>query len=207
MTVTQGPVAGGCAPFVAADQFAAVAPVFWSKQCALWAIDVVPAPQRNGIDMIPIRSVQTVRRALIGQDGGEHVVLQRSDQALTLHARGSCLIAAPAAFSVLITGSHGLQNAPNVLHRLNKLITPMTTNGASIRTAHQGYDRLRDALIGLDSDLAGMTYRNIAAVLFGDRAAAEDWGGGQSTLKQRVRRTIKRGHNLSNGGYRRLLQV
>ena len=205
--MSQGPVVGVCAPFVAANQFASVAPVFWSKQSALWAIDVVPASQTNGIDMIDIRSAETVRRALIDLDGGEHVVLQRSDQAVTLHAQESCLIAAPVAFSLLITGSHELRHAPRVLHRLNELIAPPTTNGASVRTAHQNYDRLRDALIGLDNDLAGMTYRTIAAVLFGERAAAEDWGGGQSTLKQRVRRTIKRGHNLSNGGYRRLLQV
>jgi hypothetical protein len=182
-----------------------MAPVFWTRKSALWAIDLIAMPGQAAAGSLHIPALDTVRRALIGRDGQEHIVLQRGDRALTMHARGSTLLSGPVAFQVLVDGLPGLWAAPNVLRRFHGLIAPTTSEPVSTRPWSQDYERLRDALIGLDSDLAGITYRNIAAVLFGDRAAAEDWGGSQSSLKQRVRRTINRGHELSNGGYRRLL--
>jgi hypothetical protein len=173
----------------------------------LWAVDLIATPSSEVTGTLDFRNLTTVWRALIDPGGHVHIVLQDGDVALTVHAKGQLLLSRPVSISVLVEGTQGLLHAPNVLHRFRDLISPLTATTKSNVSSVRDYGRLRDALIGLDSDLAGMTYRSIAAALFGEGTAAEDWGGGQSSLKQRVRRTVKRGHDLSNGGYRRLLQI
>ena len=64
----------------------------------------------------------------------------------------------------------------------------------------------RTALIGLDGKRAGATRREIARVIYGDTAVAAQWSDPSETMKDRVKRSIKRGERLMNGGYRALLR-
>jgi len=66
--------------------------------------------------------------------------------------------------------------------------------------------RLLQILRALDGRRAGASYRDIAVVLFGPERVAKDWGDDGDHLKNHVRRLVKRGEVLVNGGYRRLLQ-
>ena len=60
-------------------------------------------------------------------------------------------------------------------------------------------------LQALDGTLAGASQRGVAEVLFGHAAVAERWYD-DSDLRAQVRRLIRRGQTLMDGGYRHLLQ-
>ncbi len=59
-------------------------------------------------------------------------------------------------------------------------------------------------LQALDGTLAGASQRGVAEVLFGHAAVTERWHD-DSDLRAQVRRLIRRGQTLMDGGYRRLL--
>ena len=63
--------------------------------------------------------------------------------------------------------------------------------------------RLRNALIALDGYAAGASYRDVAAVIFGEDRVAREWP--DPSLKDRIRRSLRRGQAYANGGYRRLI--
>jgi len=60
-------------------------------------------------------------------------------------------------------------------------------------------------LQALDAILAGTSLRQTAEGLFGISAVAEGWHT-DSGLRSRVRRLVRRGQTLMDGGYRRLIQ-
>ena len=64
---------------------------------------------------------------------------------------------------------------------------------------------LRNALIALDGELAGLRHREIATVIYGDQRVAEEWSSPARDMKNRISRAVKRGVNLMRGGYRNLL--
>lgn len=66
-------------------------------------------------------------------------------------------------------------------------------------------DRLELTLRALDGWISGASQKEIAISLFGARVEG-DWGRGHDYLKSQVRRFIKRGRWLMEGGYRRLLR-
>lgn len=62
------------------------------------------------------------------------------------------------------------------------------------------------SLQALDGVLAGASQRQVAEAVFGRRAVAERWHA-DGDLRAQVRRMIRAGKTLMNGGYRRLLQL
>lgn len=65
--------------------------------------------------------------------------------------------------------------------------------------------RLARTLQALDGWLAGASYREIAAAVFGERRVREDWGKG-SSLRDATILLVKSGRALMEGGYRTLLK-
>jgi hypothetical protein len=61
-------------------------------------------------------------------------------------------------------------------------------------------------LQALDGTQAGASQREVAEVLFGTESVAARWHD-DSDLRAQVRRLIRRGRTLTNGGYRRLLHL
>ena len=61
-------------------------------------------------------------------------------------------------------------------------------------------------LQALDGTLAGASQRGVAEVLFGITAVTERWYD-DGDLRAQVRRLIRRGQTLTDGGYRHLLQL
>jgi hypothetical protein len=79
---------------------------------------------------------------------------------------------------------------------------------AAIVTARPGRKAMLHmrTLQALDGTLAGASQRGVAEALFGLAAVAECWYH-DGDLRAQVRRLIRRGHTLTEGGYRRLLQI
>ena len=65
--------------------------------------------------------------------------------------------------------------------------------------------RHRDALMALDLRLTGRSYRQIAIAIYGENAVQNDWNNPNQTMKNRLIRSVKRGSQMMNGGYRKLL--
>lgn len=65
--------------------------------------------------------------------------------------------------------------------------------------------RLRDALIALDGELAGVRRREIGEAIFGAEVVKDDWDGGVNSYKQRTKRLVDKGFALMRSGYRKLL--
>lgn len=66
--------------------------------------------------------------------------------------------------------------------------------------------RLSHVLSALDGRLAGRTDREIAISLFGNARVSADWSDPGGWLRDRVRRAVRRGLHLMNGGYLQLLR-
>tara|TARA_B100000614_G_scaffold188033_1_gene169015 strand:- start:1283 stop:2158 length:876 start_codon:yes stop_codon:yes gene_type:complete len=67
-------------------------------------------------------------------------------------------------------------------------------------------EKLRDAIIALDGELAGVPRRRIASAIFGENLVAEDWDGGVNSYKQRTKRLVDKGLSLMRYGYKKLLR-
>jgi hypothetical protein len=65
--------------------------------------------------------------------------------------------------------------------------------------------KLAAIVVALDGRTSGLSYRQIATLLFGEARVAEDWNGPSRSLKDRTRRMVRRGVDLVAGGYRELL--
>jgi hypothetical protein len=66
--------------------------------------------------------------------------------------------------------------------------------------------RLKRVLRALDGSLAGASHRQIAVMLFGGAWVEAEWCAAGRPLRDKVRRTIHRGHTLTRGEYRSLLR-
>lgn len=65
--------------------------------------------------------------------------------------------------------------------------------------------RLRIVLQALDGWLAGAPYRDIALALYGEARVEADWSDPRDYLRDQVRRAVRRGRALMDGGYRAFL--
>lgn len=66
-------------------------------------------------------------------------------------------------------------------------------------------EKLREALIALDGELAGVPRRRIAEAIFGADAVKRGWDDGDESYKKRTKRLVEKGLLLMNIGYRELL--
>ena len=65
--------------------------------------------------------------------------------------------------------------------------------------------KLKNALIALDGQLAGISQRRIAEAIFGAETVRQDWDKGPRSYKSKTRRLIKKGVRIMKTGYRDLL--
>jgi hypothetical protein len=66
--------------------------------------------------------------------------------------------------------------------------------------------RLKTVLQALDGAMSGASHREIAIGIYGQERVAADWNDPKENLKDHIRKTIRRGFRLMNGGYRSFLR-
>ncbi|MEM6554385.1 MAG: DUF2285 domain-containing protein [Pseudomonadota bacterium] len=66
-------------------------------------------------------------------------------------------------------------------------------------------EKLRDTIIALDGELAGVSRRRIAEVIFGKNIIASAWNDGSQCYQKRTKRLVEKGEELMAYGYRNLL--
>ncbi len=191
--------------FCFADSDNADAIVLWCpEQCPL----VLPVTAQDvskrlhsPVDLARLPCLIVLHRS---DDGRQHVLLRKGDRDLQLCATGAD-ISSPVVLHVdaiwpACRVAHSLQalDCLNALHATGQMpprLFPPEPRGA----------RLRFVIQALDGSLAGASHRQIATALFGSARVRSDWSDPGDHLRDRVRRAIRRGRALMNGGYRDFL--
>ncbi len=140
---------------------------------------------------------------LIEPCGVEQVLLRRDTRIVQLRCVGDSIIVEPSAIGPVINEFPQIQNKAQVLQRLTELYQG---DGKPDNTAWAPAAlRLRDALIAFDGRALGMTYREIAMLIFGEERVHRDWSDIDRILKNRTIRAVKRGRRFVDGDYVKLL--
>ena len=115
---------------------------------------------------------------------------------------GMACVYAVRACRVPCTRYRAFAAALDKLDRLTVQADPPTTRPRPVATALLELHTLQ----ALDATLAGASLREVAEGLFGTDAVAADWFS-DGSLRSRVRRLVRRGQMLMDGGYRRMAQL
>ena len=188
----------GLTRFVDPALLASEAPIDWIEELGVAKIDaVVRKPSKGERSDVHLAELQCVRHIVVSPDGGETVLINTSEKALTLRLCGTTALRDPVCLTFQIAGMGALPGTGRSLQSLPDLLAggPRKFN----RSRRQLL--LRDALVALDGRQAGATYRDVAVVIAGVERARTAWRSSDHSLKDRLRRALKSGERLRNGRY------
>ncbi len=123
---------------------------------------------------------------------------------LQLFCVGDSIAIEPCAVGFLANDVPDVRPKTNLMVGFADLYRDRNPGQAATGWAQQSLS-LRNALIAVDGSMNGASHREIAAMIFGTRAVAEDWSGGHGWMKSRIGRAINKGHGLVRGGYQDLI--
>ncbi len=188
-------------PSVAARQ----APVFWHVAALKQVVRVRAAPpaRRENVTPLTLSSFTVGRTAAIGVDDAPLVLMKGPGVHIPLEIHDVAVLTNPFVPVFEIDGFADLNTQTELLKRLHRFAEQAPSGGS--RPAFAIDERLHHALIALDESLRGKTYRQIAITIFGEKKVAEEWQGPSQFLKDRTRRLVAKGTELTKGGYRDLL--
>jgi hypothetical protein len=186
---------------------AASAAVWWDPRACPHVLPLVACRCRAGdvarafrLSDIPCRT-----RLLLGSDGQQHLLFRDAERALQLTVSGASLLEPVHLLTEALVGPHVRPARLAALQAFNQVCQHGRIPSSRLPDAsHRRRSRL--VLQALDGWLAGATQRQIATALFGAARVDADWGDPRGHLRDRVRRAIRRGRALMEGGYRSLLQ-
>ena len=143
------------------------------------------------------------RRAVLIEGEREFIQLKRGLKHITLVASGASVRTGSLRVSFECQGLSAIKTMATNLNLLDQISNhPLAGEKADWTNATL---RLRDCLIALDGSLMGLSYRDIATILYGKERTDEAWNSPSRSLKDRVRRLVKRGHDLMSHDYLSLL--
>jgi len=179
--------------------------VFWSPEIASPALQALIEPAKSPGQANFALSRFAVDISILFDIAGRHqIVFKSRRQSLLLTVTGTADLAGPARITFLTHGAEGAARAPRAFAAFNACLSPQHKANHARRTTT--LLRRRNALIALDGDAAGASYREISTVMFGVKDTAESWSSLNNPRKDQVRRALQRGQALIAGGYRKLLK-
>ena len=193
----------GLSRFVDPATRAPEATIDWTEELGAAKIDAgARAPCQGEPPDVDIADLQCVRHIVVSADGGETMLINTSDKALSLRRRGTTALRGPVCLTFQIAGMRALPDAGRSILSLPDILTsrPRKFN----RSRRQLL--LRGALIALDGRAAGATYREVAVVFVGAESARAAWKNSDQSLKDRKRRALKAGMAFRNGRYQTLIE-
>ena len=158
-----------------------------------------PVPEPS----LVLPGLPSLEHILIDNRQRQHVVLRGNGASLQLLITGTDVSVRPTAVTFLVPGLAAIREtcehfvtllrilsfAP--VHRRSSFWTPTKT-------------KLRAALVALDARAAGASHYDAAVFLHGIDYVERNWHTG---LKRSMRHHLRRGFELSRGGYRKLLRA
>jgi len=157
-------------------------------------------------DAIPLRFSEVGCRTtvLLLPDGTQHVLLQDGGQTLQLAVAGASVFSPVRLLTDAVIDPRHFRARLDALTGLNGLIVDGKFPSRN-RSDDSRRRRLRVVLQALDGWLAGTSQRDIGVALFGEARVEADWRDPRDYLRDQVRRAVRRGRELMDGGYRKLL--
>ncbi|MGX9182134.1 DUF2285 domain-containing protein [Mesorhizobium sp. BHbdii] len=156
------------------------------------------------IDSLDLATLFCRTSILLTGDGHQHVLVEDGGRSLQLAASGTNLLEPARLNSTVLWPPTHVKQRLNGLECLNSIRwtgkLPSRFFPAEPRRA-----RLRWVLRALDGSITGAPHREIGIALFGKARVERDWADPGDHLRDIVRRAIKRGRSLMNGGHRRFL--
>lgn len=149
-----------------------------------------------------VTALPSLEHILVDISGRQHVVLRANGAALQLLIEGADVAVAPVAITFLVRGLAALREASDHLAALRRILSPASRRLAPPRWTPTTR-KLRDAVVAIDGRDAGASYYEVAVVLHGVEYVERNWRTG---LKRSMRHHLRRGLELSRGGYRNLLR-
>ncbi|BCM17691.1 DNA -binding domain-containing protein [Mesorhizobium sp. J8] len=137
---------------------------------------------------------------LILAEGAQYVLLEHAGRHLQLAVSGASVL------RPVLIHTDAIWPAADLRHRLWALecLNVLNAHGRLPKRLFRPEARcrrLRFVLRALDGSLAGASYRDIAEVLLGQARVHADWADPRDHLRDRIRRAVRRGRALMNGGY------
>jgi len=160
-------------------------------------------PGRNS--PISLAEMRCEKFILVTASGENYLVLRDRWRLLQLRCLGDSIAFDSGAMALLVDELPNVEPEIRLLRRFSAIYRARESNESTTAWSPQSM-RLRNALVALDGSLNGATYREIAEHIHGPEMVADAWRGSRRDLKDRMVRLVRRGHHLSAGGYRDLLQ-
>lgn len=158
----------------------------------------------TGTASVSVSEMPGLRLCVIDRTGAAHLLFERAGRRLQLEITGSVSFIEPVQlFLDVMAAPESLKARRQALEAFDRFRQGAAFNSGRDDTASR---RLGLILQALDGSLGGLSQRKIAIALFGRGRVDSDWGRGSDHLKSQVRRLIRRGRWLMEGGYLTLLR-
>ncbi len=195
----------GLAFFPNPDASALRANVFWSANTYPRDICVQVVPTAPGVvdDLL----IQAMKHCEIVHftdvDSAEQFLIRRDNCTVQVGTEGMSLLShEPHRMRIVLDGHEDMDEKLAMLKSMQRLLTgkadmvpPFTERSGD----------LRNALICLDAKVAGLSFWEMAEIIYGADHVRSNKGRGSRALKDAMRRSLKLGEDLRDGGFRRLL--
>lgn len=180
--------------------------MFWDSRLCPQVVSLFafPAGSVKGAASLDLDRIAGLRRVLVTPDGCRHLLVKHQGRSVQICLSGASLTKSVHLLADALIGPDRLAAGLRAIADFNHLLQGRIE--LSRPSASQHGRRLRQILRALDGRRAGATYRDIAVVLFGAQRVERDWNDDGDHLKNHVRRLVKRGEGLVDGGYKRLLR-
>lgn len=196
----------GCILAAAPDTRAPRAWAFWEPSLCpevtqMVALDAGARPDSNTFDLDAVKC----RTTLLSTPDGQHLLFQEGSQSLQFAVSGVRIDKPVRLLSEAIVPADVIKYQLRALQCFQHLLVTghLLPNHCAIEPQAP---RLRTVLQALDGSLAGASHREIACSIFGSARVDRDWDNPGRHLQDQVRRAIRRGRDLMEGGYLRLLR-
>jgi hypothetical protein len=193
-------------PFVDPSQTSCEAHPIWSPEAGAAVLTATAGsvpPSTSPADVLSVLEVAGAVHLLIDDRKRNHLLLVCGNLALQLLIEGADLLSGPVYLNFIVPGIAGIDSAIEKLAALRQILTRPSELLCTPQHWSAQTLRLRNALIALDGHAARASYRDVAAVIFGKDRVARDWP--DPSIKDHVRRSLRRGRAYSSGGYRALI--
>lgn len=188
------------------DQEARIASVFWSPAFHTGVLRLTAFPLSAEIDATPflLRDISCASVLLEIPNAPQHLLFADHGRGLQLVVEGADVLRPVRLMNNSAPDVAHAAAQIRALHCFNDLRLTGRLNVSSLQRDPLTL-RLRHVLRVLDGSLSGASFQDIARTVFPTDFAAVGWLGRAGGMRDRIRRALRRGYHLMNGGYRTLL--
>lgn len=190
----------------APDQDALLASAFWTPDLCSRVLRLTAFPLSARVDATPflLRDVSCASVLLELPEAPQHLLFADNGRGLQLVIDGADVMRPVRLMTNCAPDAELAGGQLSALHCFNDLRLTGRLNISALQRDPLT-NRLRLILRALDGSLSGASFQEIARAVFPNHLQAEGWQKRAGGLRDRVRRAVRRGQYLMNGGYRTLL--